>query len=351
LEYRKEIVPVANILSQDEVDALLGAIPTEEEVAEEGKHPEVSEANEKKISTYDFRRPSRVSREQLKVLQNLHVPFSRRLGVLLSTLLRARVTAEMMSLEQFSYGEYLISLPQSAGVFLLDLKEENGTIILDMQSALGLAMFDKLLGGTGVSPEDERDMTPIEATIISKMVDKILPALKEVWAPICPLEPKMRPFEQNPQLQNLLPPTETVLVLTLQVSMPKTSGLITLTYPFPFIETILGHLAGESRFLISREPISEETKHEVKNALGMGPMTIFARLGRSDVRIDEFLRLKIGDVIPLESKKDDPVQLIVDGKIKFLGRPGRFGKWKAVEILGVCEGALGQLSEGEAQHG
>ncbi|MBU1701714.1 MAG: flagellar motor switch protein FliM [Candidatus Eisenbacteria bacterium] len=341
---------MANILSQDEVDALLGAIPTDDEEAEE-RQQEVSEASDKKISSYDFRRPSRVSREQLKILQNLHVPFSRRLGVLLSTLLRARVTAELMSLEQFSYGEYIISLPQSAGVFLLDLKEENGTTILDMQSALGLAMFDKLLGGSGLSPEEERDMTPIEATIISKMVGKILPALKEVWAPICALEPVMRPFELNPQLQNLLPPTETVLVLTLQVSMPKTSGLITLTYPFPFIETILGHLAGENRFLVSRDPLSEETKKEIKHALGMGPMDIAVQLGRSDVTVYDFLKLKVGDVLPLDAKVEDPVNIIVDGYTKFLGRPGRTKKWKAVQILGVYDGTQTTVSEGEARHG
>ncbi|MBD3336774.1 MAG: hypothetical protein GF355_14775, partial [Candidatus Eisenbacteria bacterium] len=210
------------------------------------------------------------------------------------------------------------------------------------------AMFDKLLGGAGESPEEERELTPIEATILTRVVERILPALAEAWSSVTKLDPELRPFEQSPQLLHILPPTETVLVLTIQVTLPHSSGLITLAYPFPFLEPVLSDLGDESRFLRAREPLSREALEQLQTALQQGKIPLAVQLASGTLTLREFLELQVGDVVKLDERAEEPARVVIDGATRFLARPGRSGKRIGVQILGACADERGKIQEGDS---
>ena len=335
---------MANILSQEEVDALLGALPSED--AEDGT---ISAGSAPHVAPYDFRRPHRISREQIRLMQNLHESFARQLGMGLSAVLRGRVEVEVLGLEQMSYEEYIFRMQPVTNIFLLRLKEEEESLaMLEVQSTLALALIDRTLGGPGTSPEQGRQLTMIEVTLISQMVQSTLPGLREAWSPLDDLDPVLSAHERNPHLLQILPPMETVLVLSLRAILPHAQGMITMAYPSIHLEPVLARMGDDPRRRGGGRRDVAVAPSGVKQVLQKTTVDVVAVFGSGSLTIREFLNLRVGDVIALDQEVDAPSSLRVGGHTKFLARPGLAGRRRAVQVLDHAAERTAEPQEGAA---
>jgi flagellar motor switch protein FliM len=329
---------VANILSQDEVDALLNSFGDDEEesatpeaVAEE---PEEKQT-ERSITIYDFRRPNRISKDQLRFLESLHESFMTRLSGMYSSYFRTMVELKVISVEQLTYGEWVQSLPESTCVFPFSMEPLQGSGAFEMNPALGLAMVDRLLGGQGAAMDRLRDMTTLETTIVKRMIEQSLDELTGVWADMMVFEPKIEGFEKQPSMLKLLPDPETVVLVSFELTTQTINGTLSLCYPFVALEAAVAKMSSGAyaSHSIRRRKIPE-AKTWLTRGIDEGLLPVNVRLGDGAVSIRDFIRLTDGDIIRLSTKVDQPVRIDVGGEEKFYGRPGRSGRKLAVQILG-----------------
>jgi len=345
---------VANILSQDEVDALLNSFGDDEEeasTAETAGNDQEEKKAERSVSVYDFRRPNRISKDQIRFLESLHESFNTRFSGMLSSYFRTMAEIQVVSVEQLSYGEWVQSLPETTCVFPFSLEPLQGSGAFELNPNLGLSIVDRLLGGQGATMDRARDMTPLEVTIINRMVDQSLGILAEVWSDLLHFEPKIEGYEKQSAMLKLLPDPETVVLVTLELSTQTINGSLALCYPFVALEAAVAKMSSGAYTSQSiRRRAIPEAPIWIAKGMEEGSVQVSATLGSGTVSIRDFIKLRTDDVIRLDAKVDQPVRLDIAGKDKFFGRPGRVGRKLAIQILGQS-GLEGNESEEENQGG
>jgi flagellar motor switch protein FliM len=332
---------VANILSQEEVDALLSSFADEEEPSAAAE-PAVEKADERmserKISAYDFRRPNRISKDQLRFLEGLHETFVVRFTGVLSGYLRTMVDMAILSVEQLTYGEWVQSLPETTCVFPFSMVPLQGSGAIEFNPALALSIVDRLLGGPGQAVDRARDLTHLEQTILARVVQQKLSVLASVWAEVVSFQPKLEGYDKQPNLLKLLPDPETVVLITFELKTQTINGTVTVCYPFVALEPALTK-AGVGAFhghAIQPRKIPEGPAW-IASGLEQGRVDVRARLGTGIVTIHEFIHLRPGDMIRLEKRIEHPIEIDVAGETKYLARPGLSGRKLAVQIVGRSE--------------
>ncbi len=332
---------MANILSQDEVDALLSSFADEEEpstVAEPVIEKTEERKSERKVSLYDFRRPNRISKDQLRFLEILHETFVVRFSGVLSGYLRTMVDMLILSVEQLSYGEWVQSLPETTCIFPFSMEPLQGSGAVEFNPALALSVVDRLLGGQGQAVDRARDLTHLEQTILARVVQQKLNTLSDVWSEVVRFTPKLEGYDKQPNLLKLLPDPETVVLITFELKTQTINGTITVCYPFVALEPALTR-AGAGAFhshAIKPRKVPEGPAW-ITNGLQQGRIEVRARLGTGIVTIGDFIHLDAGDIIPLGTRIDHPVEMDVGGEPMYLARPGLSGRKLAVQIFGQIE--------------
>lgn len=332
---------MANILSQDEVDALLSSFTDDDDGAAEpeAKIEEVDESKvERKISVYDFRRPNRISKDQLRFLEVLHETFVVRFTGVLSGYFRTMVEMEILSVEQLSYGEWVQSLPETTCVFPFSMEPLQGSGAVELNPGLSLSIVDRLLGGQGSAAERMRDLTHLEQTILTRVADQMLRSLAAVWSEVLVFTPKIEGFDKQPNLMKLLPDPETVVLITFEMKTATMNGAITVCYPFVAIEPAMAKAgAGAFSHHAIRPRKIPEGPEWLARGIEEGHVRIGSLLGTGTVTIGEFIKLQSGDVICLDRRTDQPIEVKVNHEAKFIGRPGLIGRKMAVQIIGTLE--------------
>jgi flagellar motor switch protein FliM len=319
---------VANILSQEEIDALLGVV--EPEVQTEPPPPD--QPSPEAVLPYDFRRPNRVSKEQLRFLHTIHEGFARQFGNSLSGYLRNIVDIQIISVDQLTYGEYVLSLPNSTALFLFSMKPLEGNGVLEINPALILNMIDRLFGGSGEQASSSRDLTAIETAVVTRLVEQGLKALSVAWQRVIAFEPELQELMKNPQMLQLLPNTETVILVTFELRMGSYSGILSVCYPYIAMDTIIPNMSARHVLMAQNRRVVEGGPEWIGRALGETLVEVVAELGCAELTVREFLRLRPGDVIKLDRTLNEPVQLLVGGERKALARPGLKGHNRAVRL-------------------
>lgn len=340
---------MANILSQDEVDALLSSFSEEEQVGDQPE-PQVQKVEEKKaergVSAYDFRRPNRISKDQMRFLETLHDSFIARFTGVLSGYLRTMVEMEILSVEQLTYGEWVQSLPESTCVFPFSMEPLQGSGAIEMGPGLGLSIVDRLLGGQGASMERERDLTHLETTILSRVVAQKLAVLADIWSEVVTFKPKIEGFEKQSGMLKLLPDPEIVVLISFELKTQTLNGTITVCYPFVALEPGLTKVSsGAYASRAIRPKKIPEGPAWISNGIKAGWVELQARLGTGTVTIGEFIHLRPGDVIRLDTRVDHPVMVDVGKREKFRARPGKLGRKLAVQIIGHVVHELGESNQ------
>ncbi|MCA9729480.1 MAG: flagellar motor switch protein FliM, partial [Candidatus Eisenbacteria bacterium] len=242
---------MANILSQEEIDALMGAVEEEAEASPSGEEPdEVAEPEEvprqpkSSVALYDFRRPNRAFfKEQLRIFQTIHDSFARQYAAALSGYLRSMVEMEIISADQLTYGEYVLSLPGSTSLFIFDIPPLEGRGVLEINPSLILSMVDRLFGGVGAKPDFTRELTDIETAVMTKIVQRGLSILGHAWDGVVKMKPHLRQHETKPVMMQLLPNTDSVVLITFELRMMNSNGTLSVCYPYTAMEPIIPRIS------------------------------------------------------------------------------------------------------------
>ncbi|MBN1127813.1 MAG: flagellar motor switch protein FliM [Chitinispirillaceae bacterium] len=333
---------MSDILSQEEVDALLSAVSSGGDVeigggpAETGAPAKEFEEDERTVSLYDFRRPDRVSKDQMRTLQNLHESYARQLSTTLTNFLRTFVEIELVSVDQLTYAEFIMSISNPSCIYLFKMEPLDGSAILEINPTLVFFIIDRLFGGQGRPSEQNRELTLIEQSVLHRIVERGLNDLKEVWEHIGVFSPKVEGYETNPQFVQIAPPGETVILVSLEVRMQNASGLMSLCFPYMLLESVISSLSGES-WMSSQSTSTKETRSTLENEIQDLPLRLSALVGKTTITIRDLLQLERGDVLVLDKPFDSDLNVQIDEKTKLAARSGVIGRKKAIKITRIIE--------------
>lgn len=328
--------PLADILSQSEIDTLLSAISTGEMDAEQLKEEE----KERKIQDYDFKRALRFSKDQIRSMTRVHENFARLLTTVFSAQLRTYVDISVASVEQLPYEEFIRSVPSMTIMNIFEAPPLDGRMLIEVNPNISFAMLDLLLGGQGESVNKVENLTEIETRLMNQLFESSLGSFGEAWQSIINIEPKMIDFEVNPQFLQLVSPNETVVVISLTMSIAEASGLINICIPHVVLEPIIPNLSMHY-WMQSQKKNSAVEEKLLERRLQQARLPIVAQLGETEITIQDFLQLSPKDVIPLRQKINEPLFIKVGEKTKFLGQAGTKNRQMAIQILEAVEGVSG----------
>lgn len=317
-----------DVLSQEEIDALLKGIATGEIDAEEAK----SEA--RNIYSYDFKRPNKFSKDQLRTLQLLHEACARQLGNTLSSILRTRVDISVQSTEQTTYEEFIRSVPAPTFLTLIKMESLEGTGLLEMNLPIAFGMVDRLLGGPGIGEPPSRELTDIETSLLEDIVKRILFHLKEAWSAVTEVQFTIERMESRPQFAQIVFPTDIVLNVCIEISIGSYDGFMNLCFPYVFLEPIAENFSTEQWFAKkAAKQLTAGQEERVKAQLEKTTIPIKVKLGSSSITVREFNSLVVGDVVKLDQSVKSPVSIFVGEKMLYTAVPGTHGKSMAVKVL------------------
>ncbi len=333
---------MADVLSQNEIDSLLSALSTGSVNVKEKKKKKESE--EQQIKVYDFKRPDKLSKEQMRTLQMIHENMARLLTTILSTHLRTLVDFEVASIEQLSYDDFIRSLPEPTIIGISDLKPFNGQFIFEINPEIGFVIIDRLFGGLGKSFDKVRPFTDIEKGVLERVLNWFLSCFPESWENIIRVEPHLREIESNPQFTQVVPNNDMTILITIQAKIADTEGLINICIPYILIEPIVDKLNAQQWFSNTRQ---DQTTHHIqvlKNRIKRAKVDLSSELGSTYLTVSDLLYLQVGDVIKLDKQANEQIDLRIGDHIKFRGIAGVHRKHKAVKVTEVI--TIGE--EGEA---
>lgn len=322
---------MADILSQDEIDALLSTVVDDGEEIDTIDHADFVP---KKISVYDFRRPDRVSKEQLRSIRNLHDKFARNFSSSLSSFLRTITDISLVSVDQMTYGEFLMSLPDPTSFNIISMIPLQGNAVLEINPSLIFPIVDKLLGGAGLPLFQVRELTQLEVTIIDGIITLILKDLEEIWKQVVPnVRFKKELSENSPHVIQIVAQNEVVVLIVFEVKFGEATGMMNLCLPAMVLEPILGKISSQDWLIGAKKGRSGEYESRILELLEMVPVSIAVELGRSSLTMEEVLELQEGDTIILSKKSTMPLNLLVGNRHKFSGTMGISGIKKALKII------------------
>ncbi|MBZ4682591.1 MAG: flagellar motor switch protein FliM [Fusobacteriaceae bacterium] len=325
---------MADVLSQDEIDALLSAISTGEVDIDKAK----SEEEEKKIKLYDFKRPDKFSKDQLRTLQMIHETFSRLITTMLSGQLRTSVQIQVTSVDQISYQEFIRSIPELTLLTIYEMGTLEGSAILEINPSIAYTIIDRLFGGNGFKElEIYREPTDIESKVMEKILSKILGYLSEAWKDVTEVMPRIEQMESNPQFIQIVGPNEMVVVISFEIKVGNKSGIMNICYPSPLIDPIVSKLSAQYWFSNLKKEKTDENFEVIRKKLNKVEVPLIVNLGEVEINFNEFIRLQVGDVLPLNTSIDKPLSVLVGNKEKFKALPGLQGKKMAISIEKVIE--------------
>ena len=318
------------VLSQDEIDQLLMAISSGESESDDFKPVN----DTRKIKIYDFRRPDKFSKEQIRTVQIMHETFSRLTTTSLSAQLRCMVQVHVASVDQLTYEEFIRSIPTPTTLAVINMDPLKGNAILEIDPAITFSMIDRLFGGVGQAAKVQRDLTDIEQSVMEGIIVRILANMRESWTQVIDLRPRLGQIETNPQFAQIVPPSEMVVLVTLETKVGEEEGMMNFCIPYITIEPIISKLSSQFWFSSVRRSSTTQYSGILQEKLASVEMDVVAEIGSINLPIYDVLNLRVGDTIRLSNVKvGDPLTLSVGNQPKFLCQPGVIGKKMAVQVI------------------
>ncbi|MDF1876396.1 flagellar motor switch protein FliM [Sulfurimonas sp. SAG-AH-194-L11] len=325
---------MADILSQEEIDALLDVVDDEgDELLESGNEGLLPQ---RQVTLYDFKRPNRVSKEQLRAFRGVHDKMARSLASQISAIMRSIVEIQLHSVDQMTYGEFLMSLPNPTSFNVFSVKPLEGSGVIEINPSIAFPMLDRLLGGKGEPFDASREFSDIELSLFETILRVMMSTLKEAWGPVMDIYPTIESKESSPNVVQIVAQNEIVVMVVMEIIIGHSSGMMNICYPVIALEPILPKLA--SRDLMLNETSSKKSRNtELQVLLGGAKVDIEANLGNADLTLADILEIHVGDVLRLSSAADDIVTVSVDGKERFRGEIGLRRFRKSISITEVID--------------
>lgn len=322
---------MVDILSQEEIDLLLGSVTTG--VLQDAIKEEKEEGKGAKVSVYDFRRPERISKEQLKGLQSIFEAFARELTIVLPPYFRTVVRVDLAAIDQITYDEFILAISRPTCLVVVNLAPLEGAGILELSPSAVFPIIDRVLGGKGKSIPEYRELTEIEERIIGKVADMMLGSLKRAWEQIIELNARVESIESDPLIVQIVAGSEMVLLVSYDLHLGENKGTINFCIPFMVISPILEQISRMAHYAHRVSPdVAVKTKIALLKLLLNAPICLATILGRTKLRVSELMELKKGDILIFNQSVDEPVTIEIEGHPKLKGFIGRRGDEMAVRI-------------------
>lgn len=325
---------MSEILSQGEIDALLSAVQTGKVKAEDLREVEPQQSSR----PYDFRRPNKFSKEHLRTLQMVHDNYARILSGFLSGYLRSNIIVRVASVDQFTFDDFVRSIPVPTVLTVFTLKPLKGMAVMETNPQFMFPTLDLLFGGPGDLPHKVRDMTDIELSVIRKLTGKLLENLQLAWQDVYEVDPKIESIETKPRLHQIISPSEIVAVITFTTVVGDTArGLINICLPHIVLDPMLAHLSTHYRFGHSALAADGTEEQHLRQLVNRVLVDLALVAGETELTVRDFLQLGAGDVVPLRRRVHQDLDLYVNERLKFKAQAGVLGRYLGAQVTSLVE--------------
>jgi len=309
------------VLTQEEIDKVF-----------RNAHQTQAQADpSRRAQPYDFRRPDRIAKDQLRSIHLLHETFARTLGSSLSAYLRAYVVVNLVSVEQLSFIEFSRALPSPSCLVSLGMKPFEGNAVLEVNTGLVFPILEMLLGGSQKTAlKITREITEIEQSILDGLFRITLHDLKTAWSAVTPLDFKIESYETDPQLLQILAPNEAVVAVTMEVRVGELSGMMNIGIP-SIIVKMLRHKF-DQQWSVRKSHSTEEEQARMLRLIKNGMVEAHGRLDGPKLTVAELLDLQPDDVLTFDSPVAGFQQMTINGRLKFQGHIVTTGRSRGFEI-------------------
>jgi len=326
------------ILSQVEVDALLKGLSNGDIKTEAEKETEVNES----IRPYDFRKQERAIRGRMPALEMINEKFSRSVRGSIFNILRKTVDVNPEGIKTMKYEEFIrnIQVPSSLNIYQFSSLRGQGLLVLDPN--LVFIIVDSYFGGDGRFPTriEGRDFTNVEQAVVRKVVDVMLSEISEIWQPVHPLKFNLLRSEMNPQFVNIMAQSEPVVVSTFRMDIETGTNKFMFCIPYGSLEPIKEKIYGTHKSDLDSS--DNKWSENLKEQFGWVPLKVSSEIGKAKINVSELVNLKAGDIIQLDRKAREPLQMDIEGIHKFLVAPGVQDDNYALQIVSaIKEGGFG----------
>jgi flagellar motor switch protein FliM len=346
------------ILSQDEVDALLKAVETPgtdlnpspelattaEQVPAEldgslanSSRPQ-STFSTRPVTVYDFRRPDRVPKAFLRSMQLLHEKFCTNVSSSFSAYLRAVTEVNMLSVEQITYAEFLLTLEDPTCFNAISMRPLGGLAALDVNLDLAFSLIDRLLGGSGNSSTVNRNITEIERNVIQGVINEFTANLTEAWRAAAEVSFHFHASESRPQFLQITLPNEVVILFTFEVKLAEIKGNMRLCIPYSSLESVSTKFEHETN--VPQRGNDQEDFKRLLSHLHTIPLTVSAELPGTYVAVKDLLSLEVGDIVRMDHRVNDNIILKVAGRPSFRAQLKTTDACKAAQVVGQTDSSI-----------
>jgi len=308
------------VLSQEEIDSVFRSA-----------HGSAADDPSKKTQPYDFRRPDRIAKDQLRAIHLLHENFARSLASSLSAYLRAYVIVNLISVEQLSFHEFTASLQAPTCLATLSMRPLEGNAVLELNSALTFPVLEMLLGGNGRSQTKfNREITEIEQSILDGMLRIILQNLKNAWHSVTNLDFAIEYYETEPSLLQILAPNEALVTISMEVRIGDTSGVMNIGIPSIIIKMLRQKF--DQQWSVRKSDMTADEEARIYRLISPSVLHADARLQGPTITVGDMMHLKLGDVVQFDYTADKPIDMMLNGRKKYRGRIVPQGRKKAFVV-------------------
>lgn len=333
---------MTEILSQDEIDTLLNAMSAGDIAADTVKETK----QQKKVKIYDFRRPDKFSKDQIRTLQMMHETFARLTTTSLSAQLRTLVSVHVASVDQLTYEEFIRSIPNPTTLAVVNMDPLKGSSVLEMDPSITFTIIDRLFGGGGEPTKLTRELTDIELAVMEGIIVRILGNLRESWSNVIDLRPRLGNIETNPQFAQIVPPNNMVVLVTLETKVGDVEGMTNFCIPYITIEPIIAKLSAQYWYSSIRKGSTTENLAIIQERLDEVSIPVMAEIGSIDVSMRDVVNLAKNDVIKLvNTTTTSDMTIKIGGRKKFTCRPGLIGNKISVQVTDIIEEVSDELLE------
>ncbi len=332
---------MAKPLNQDEIDILL---QVRNQLGESGEAYDfdtiesiMAADSERRVNSYNFKRPRLFAQDQMRVLNHVHETFARELSVYLSAQLRTIVDISLSAVDQVLYSEYVMSSAPPSALYVAEVTNLGQNFVFELDPRLVVFMIEKLFGGQGEFLKQSREVSQIERRIMSKVMDRAFGAMQKSWGQVHEIEIDEVAFESNAEFVQIIPGVEPALVVSFSVMIYDQPSYINLCYPYMLLERMLGRTGMKQWISSATTPVSSEVRERYEETLKKIMVDLRAELGRTTLPLPDLSALQVGDVIPLQRRVTEPLDIMVGKKLHFTAAAGRSGRYRALRVLDVIE--------------
>lgn len=321
---------MGDVLSQNEIDNLLAALNSGDLDVEE-----IKDVGEKQVKNYDFARPSKFSKEHLRTLEIIFEHYARLLSTHLPGYLRKNVQVDVMNSEAITYSEFSNALSNPVLLGIVNFSPLEGNIVIELAENIGFTIVDRMLGGGGSPLEKARDFTEIELIILERILNTCTNLLVEPWQSVAEISPRLERIETNNQFAQIISPSEMTAIVTMNIKIGTIEGLMNICIPFACVESVIDKL--NTKYWYSTMQVKDDGiyREAIESIITKTKVPIRAILGKSVISVNDFMNIQIGDIIRLDTKVDEELQVYVGNINKFTALPGAASDTYAVRITSV----------------